>query len=116
MKRKHMIKRTTNIRADFKDASRRCFVINLRIAFIDDQHEIMFSCKRKSFGQILSTCHCALRIRRVTEIKGGGAIKEVWLQCAKIRKEMGVWTGRQEDRLCSGHDGGGVIDMIIGRR
>ena len=96
----------------FEGTGRRVAIIDLGIAFVDDQHEIVLPGQADRLLQIIEVGNGALRIRRRAEKGQRRPVEEVGVERGEIGQEPGRARRRQRHHLGAGHDRRPAIGLV----
>jgi hypothetical protein len=86
--------------------------IDLGVAFIRDQEEVVPARELERALPIVEARDGALRVRRRAQIEQGGSLEQRWVERVEIGQEARLLGGREEDGLCSRKHRCPDIDLV----
>ncbi len=116
MEHDNVVEAVAERRARFECAGWRRAVVDLGVAFVHRQHEIVFAGQRDRLLQVVEGRDRALRVRRRAQVKQRGAFESLARDRGEIGHEAVVSRRVEKHRFRAGHRRRAVVDEVIGVR
>src|SRR6266704_4488151 len=110
MEDEHIRRLAAERRAGFEPADRRRLVVDLGVAFVDREDEIVFARQQDRALEVVEAGAAALRIARRDEVEERRPLERRLVELVEIGQEAGRRGGVEIDRLTAGKTGAALID------